>query len=268
MTGMRLIRVFHLDASGRAERVAALETAGYEVDASTLDAAGLRALTERLPAAVLIDLSRAPSQGRDVGLFLRKTAATRRLPLVFIAGEEEKTARVRALLPDAVYTSWPRVRSALKQAIARPPAEPVVPASALAGYSGTPLWKKLGIKPGSVVVLLNAPAEFESSLGELPEGVRFRRQARGNCDLVVWFCERARELERRVERLGAFAGRGGLWIAWPKQASGCATDLTQAEVRRVGLASGLVDYKICAIDAIWSGLRFARRAPSLNRAGK
>ncbi|MGD8699278.1 MAG: hypothetical protein PVJ43_08315, partial [Gemmatimonadales bacterium] len=103
---------------------------------------------------------------------------------------------------------------------------------------------------------------FEQTLGELPAGVVLRRQARGHCDLVVWFCKSQAELKRRVERLGELAGPGGLWIAWPKQASDISTDLTQAKVRATGLAAGLVDYKIAAIDATWSGLRFTRRRPN------
>jgi hypothetical protein len=80
--------------------------------------------------------------------------------------------------------------------------------------------------------------------------------------LIHWNADEAAErVERRIERLGALAGKGGLWIAWPKRSSGVQSDLTQAIVRRVGLAAGLIDYKVCAIDATWSGLRFTRRRP-------
>ena len=84
---------------------------------------------------VVVDLGRSPSTGRDLALWLRKTKATRHVPLVIVEGEEEKTARVKRLVPDAVYTPWSRIRSSLRRAIARPPADPVVPDSALAGYS-------------------------------------------------------------------------------------------------------------------------------------
>ncbi|NNG17367.1 MAG: DUF3052 domain-containing protein [Gemmatimonadales bacterium] len=133
--------------------------------------------------------------------------------------------------------------------------------SALAGYSGTPLPKKLGIKAGYVVALVGAPQGFEKTLGRLPDDVQLRKQARGKPDLVVWFARSRKELESRVKRMGALAGVGGLWIAWPKKASGLATDLSQSDVRKVGLASGLVDYKVAAIDETWSGLKFARRKP-------
>ena len=134
-----------------------------------------------------------------------------------------------------------------------------MPDSTFAAYAGTPLWKKLGIKPGSVVVLVGAPEGFEGRLGTVPPGVVFRRGARGRCDLAVWFARSRAEVERRVVRLGEFAGRDGLWIAWPKRASGVASDLTQTVVREIGLSSGLVDYKVCSIDDTWSGLRFTLR---------
>jgi hypothetical protein len=220
----------------------------------------LRELTRNPPDAVVIDLGRLPGQGRDVGLLLRRRKATRHVPLVFVEGDPEKVARVRTMLPDAVYTTWRRIRGSLKRALAHPPEAPPVPASALAGYSGTPLPRKLGIKAGSVVALAGAPAGFETTLGPLPDGVVLRRQVRGRCDRIIWFTRSRRDLERRIERLSAaLAERGGLWIAWPKKASGVATDLTQNIVRRTGLDSGLVDYKICAIDETWSGLLFARR---------
>jgi hypothetical protein len=110
-----------------------------------------------------------------------------------------------------------------------------------------------------VVALIDAPPGFEEAMGELPEGVMLTRQLDGRPDLVVWFVRSRQELERQIERMVPLSDRGGLWIAWPKKASGFDTDLSQATVRQVALAAGLVDYKVCAIDATWSGLRFSRR---------
>jgi hypothetical protein len=134
-----------------------------------------------------------------------------------------------------------------------------VPASSLDGYSGTPLPKKLGIKPGCVVAILGAPIGFEIALGELPTGVEFQRDALDGCDLAIWFPSCQAEARERVREIGAGFGAGGLWIAWPKKASGIVSDLSEPVVREIGLANGLVDYKVCAIDATWSGLKFARR---------
>ena len=136
----------------------------------------------------------------------------------------------------------------------------IVPASALAGYSGTPLPRKLGIKPDTVVALLGAPEGFEAVLQPLPEDVRFKHSARGAANLILLFVKSRAEMQRRFPAAArCLADGGGLWIAWPKKASGVATDLTQATVRSFGLGAAFVDYKICAIDETWSGLLFARR---------
>lgn len=129
----------------------------------------------------------------------------------------------------------------------------------MAGYSGTPLPKKLGIKEGARLGLSRAPAGFAATLGELPDGVTAGAVGRGKgkLDVIIAF---ARTLEELAADLAAFQARldpaGGLWVAWPKRASGIQTDVTETEVRRRGLATGLVDNKVCAIDDTWSGLRF------------
>ena len=130
-----------------------------------------------------------------------------------------------------------------------------------AGYSGTPLARKLGIKPGARVALIGAPEGFETTLAGLPEGVRIRRRLGGDeLDVIVAFFSRRSALERRLPRLtSALDAAGGLWIAWPKRASGVATDVTEDVVRELGLAARLVDNKVCAIDDVWSGLRLVIR---------
>lgn len=261
---VRLIHWKPGEAEAR-ERVRLLRDAGYRVELDPFAPSVLTALRARPPAAVVIDLGRLPSQGRDVALALRTASSTRRVPILFVEGDPAKVARIRKLLPDAVYTTWGRAAGALRRALAKPPRDPVVPASNLAGYSGTPLPRKLGIKPGRVVALVGAPPDFETTLGDLPPETVLRRGARGRCDLVLWFPASRKELESRVERMAALAGGDGLWIVWPKKASGVKTDLDQTAVRRCGLAAGLVDYKIAALDAVFSGLKFARRKPG---AGK
>jgi hypothetical protein len=132
--------------------------------------------------------------------------------------------------------------------------------TAPAGYSGTPLPKKLGIKPEARVAFVRAPADFAATLGDLPTGADVRRQARGPLDVVVYFTVRRTELERRIGGLmAALDPAGGLWIAWPKRASGVETDMTEDVVRDVALPLGLVDNKVCAIDATWSALRLVIR---------
>ena len=129
-----------------------------------------------------------------------------------------------------------------------------------AGYSGTPLAKKLGIKPGHAIALPSAPEGFEALLGELPDGVRIAARLTAPLDVIVFFTRRRAELERRLPALRrAMDPAAGLWIAWPKGSSGVETDLTGNVTREVGLAAGLVDNKVCAIDETWSGLRFVIR---------
>ena len=129
-----------------------------------------------------------------------------------------------------------------------------------AGYSGTPLPRKLGIKPEMRVALVAAPAGFAEVLGELPPGATVHRRLGGTFDVIVAFVTRRAGLERGLPRWRAgLQADGGLWLAWPKRTSGMATDLGEADVRALGLAAGLVDNKVCAIDATWSGLRFVYR---------
>ncbi len=130
-----------------------------------------------------------------------------------------------------------------------------------AGYSGTPLPRKLGIRAGQRIAFLDAPPEFADALGPLPEGVGApRTSARGPLDLVVAFFTERRRLQRRLPRLiAALDPAAALWIAWPKRASGVETDVTEDVVRELGLAAGVVDVKVCAIDATWSGLKLVIR---------
>jgi hypothetical protein len=130
----------------------------------------------------------------------------------------------------------------------------------VAGYSGTPLPKKLGIKEEHRVALLDAPDDIVQLLGDLPPGVTVLRSARAPLDVVVWFVTERRILERRLPELAERLDRaGGLWICWPKKASGVATDVTENVARDAALALGLVDNKVCAIDETWSGLRIVYR---------
>jgi len=263
---VRRVRLIHWNAAEAHARARELAAAGYRADYTVFKGMGfLRELGNKPPKAVVIDLNRLPLQGRDVALGIRQTGKTRHLPLVFVEGMPEKIARVRKSLPDGVFTDWKHIRSALKEALAHPPAQPVVPSSILAGYSGTPLPKKLGIKAHSVVALVGAPGDFRETVGPLPEGARLRKGIRSKADLAIWFVRSGEDLLRRVGAMAKQANQGPLWIAWPKKSSGVVTDLSEPLVRQAGLAAGMVDYKICAIDATWSGLLFSRRKKQARR---
>jgi hypothetical protein len=129
-----------------------------------------------------------------------------------------------------------------------------------AGYSGTPLPRKLGIREGSRVLLEGAPGDFAATLGELPTAVELLPPDSSDVDVAVLFAVAPATVRERFAGLAAsLQPAGGLWIAWPKRSSGVATDLDENVVREIGLAAGLVDNKVCAIDATWSGLRFVWR---------
>ncbi len=256
----RVILIHWREAEGAAG-AAILAAAGYETAClAPRGGPGLRALRENAPDAFVIDLSRQPSSGCAVAIELRRQKATRFAPIVFAGGAPEKVDRIRKLLPDATYTGWDDMANAMASALANAPVRPAVP-STMELYAGAPLAKKLGVRTGRAVALLDAPEGFERKLEPLPPGVEIRRGARGRAGLVLLFAASMRHLRKRfaaAERL--LEHGGGVWIAWPKKASGISTDLGETAVRSFGLAAGFVDYKICAIDETWSGLLFTRRS--------
>jgi hypothetical protein len=129
-----------------------------------------------------------------------------------------------------------------------------------AGYSKRPLSEKLGIKPGTPIIALGAPSSYPALLGKLPPGVTIRPRLVTGAEFIHRFSRRRDDLASDFPGLArALADDGTLWISWPKKASGVETDLNENIVRDIGLAEGLVDVKVCAIDEVWSGLKFVRR---------
>lgn len=130
----------------------------------------------------------------------------------------------------------------------------------MAGYSGTPLVKKLGIKAGFRLILINAPSNYEQTLGELPDEVEKKETLEHPLDFVQFFTKDRAELEAQFPILmAAISTSGMLWISWPKKASKVPTDLNEDIIRDIGLDNGLVDVKVCAVDEVWSGLKFVYR---------
>jgi CheY-like chemotaxis protein len=257
---MPRVLVIHWNRSEADERAERLRARGFRCEAfcEPREGAALRAIRGNPPDAIIIDLARLPSHGRAAGVFLRGQKSTRHVPLVFIEGDAEKTARTRELLPDAVYTTWPRAVAALRGALRNAPAAPVVPGT-FDGYSGTPLATKLRIRPGSTVLIDGAPEGFEAGLEPLPEGASACRRS-ADPDVILAFVRSQAELSLRMPELARGMRQGRtLWIVWPKKTSALAGDLGEPAVRATGLATGLVDYKVCAVDSTWSGLAFALR---------
>ncbi len=257
---MSRVLLLHWNAAEAADKVQRLRAAGFEAGKVPLEIpVAFRQLGESPPSAVVIDLSRLPSAGRDVAMSLRTYKATRHVPIVFVGGDPEKVVQIKGFLPDACYASWDDIRNSLRRAITHPPSEPVVPKSRLEGYSGASLPKKLGIRKGSVVSLIDSPAGFEKALGKLPNDVVVHDRPRLDASVTIWFVRSRNGLEARIRQMVPLASKGGLWIAWPKKGSGQQADLSQVIVRRTGLAAGIVDFKISSLDSTWSGLRFSSR---------
>jgi hypothetical protein len=133
----------------------------------------------------------------------------------------------------------------------------------MAGYSGTPLAKKLGIKAGATVFLSNPPVNYAKLVAPLPAGVNMTRRLTATTDLIHIFCAKRKDLERGLTpALGSMRPDAAIWVSWPKKSSGMSTDITEDTIRDVALPMGLVDIKVCAVDEVWS----ARHTPHPSRA--
>ncbi|MGH9202595.1 MAG: hypothetical protein ACRD2A_15330 [Vicinamibacterales bacterium] len=254
---MHRIRLVHWNEDEGLERQKQLRTLGFDARYDFGDGpAVLRMVRADTLDAVVIDMTRLPSHGRELGRVLRMTKISRHLPLVFVDGEPAKIAQTKALLPDAAYTSWGRLTTSLTRAIAHPPTSPVVPSDTM---SAKPSVEKLGVKPGYKVCLLGSPKGFADTLKPLPRKVSFTAKPDGTADLFLCFVRSARELHAQLLALRTNVDRQSLWMIWPKTASRVKSDLNGNVVREAGLAAGWVDYKVCAIDETWSGLAFKRR---------
>ena len=130
----------------------------------------------------------------------------------------------------------------------------------MAGYSGTPLPQKLGIKPGTIVVAVNAPETYRKLLNPIPSGVNFATRPVGNTKLIHLFVKERRILQQHLSSLRhKIADDAVIWVSWPKKSSGVPTDVTEDTIRAVALPLGLVDTKVCAVDETWSGLKLVIR---------
>lgn len=278
------VGLVHWNASEANERVELLADLGFDV-APVISSASpgfMKLLREEPPSALLIDLSRLPSHGRDVAMAVREQRGTRMIPLVFVEGEWEKVEAVRRGLPDAAFATWREIKAAVREAIAHAPAEPIVPKSRLDGYSGTPLPKKLGIKANFKVELVDAPTGFEAELGDVEAGATLKRKKlrsliktpSKDCDLALWFVHSIEELAAGSGHFAQHCPTGGVWFIWQKKAAkdkltarpkGDEVPLTERDVRETGLAAGLVDFKICAVTMTWSGLKFTLRKRTSNK---
>jgi hypothetical protein len=258
---MSLVRLICWKEDLARERAALLKAARLEVDASPLNTSRLIGrIKANPPSAIVIDLDRMPSHGLAVGVILRRSSSTRRIPLVFAGGADEKVARIRRELPDAVFTPWSAIAPSVRGAVKNAPAEPLKPPPFIERYETSGLVRKLGLKPGMVCSLLHPPEGFEERIDDLPENLEFQPKITATTALAIWFVRTRAEMEFAAERASLRLPQGAsLWIVYPKRTGRYRADFTLTDVRAAALAAGMVDYKICAVDDDWTGLKFARR---------
>lgn len=255
---MPRIRLIHWKKS---ETVAYFDAlAGYQVEHDEqFRPALMKQWRESPPDAFVIDLLRLPSHGREIAVALRQSPATRSVPLVFCAGQPEKVAALRALLPDAHYCELPKLLATVKKALASPPKNPIRPTAMMDRYKSRTAAEKLGVKEGASIAVVNPPRDVERVLGALPRDAKLVETDMPDSDAPVHLCfiHRPDELAPLLSRLRTAARESKLWIIWRKGGKAAGGDVTESLVRNHALDLGLVDYKICSVNDVWTGLLFA-----------
>jgi hypothetical protein len=248
---MARLRIFHWKAEEAAPLISTLKAAGHTVEYQE-QVASYREARKSPPDAFVIDLSRLPSHGREVAIFLRSSKATRHVPTVFVGGEPEKVEGVRRLLPDASYTSPGRLVAALRRV--KPLADPIRPAQMMDRYAGRTTAQKLGIGKDTRVAVVDPPANYANAIGKLPEGAWFEEESAEDCKVTLWFAHDPAGFQAALPEMRKVAAKSRLWILWRK----AKKDGLDGNVVRQGCIDvGLVDYKICSVNETWSAMVFA-----------
>lgn len=257
---MTTIRLIHWKPEEAADQVRMLESAGFAVLSETPRGPSfLRNMEAEKPHVIVIDLSRLPSQGRDLAVAIRKRKGTRNIPLIFIGGAPAKVEKIKGLLPDAFFGSWEEASSLIKRAIEEGAGDVLIPNSVFAAYAGKPLASKLGVKEGSVVAIAGSPGSFVSQLEKAVSEASLVTGTDENADLTLWFVRTLKELQESLDDVVKVSKNAPVWIAWPKRGSALESDLKQQVVRDIAMSAGMVDYKICSLDRDWSALLFTWR---------
>jgi len=255
---MRRVRIVHWRKEEATPLVEAVRASGFTAEYNGESSGGdvTRAIRAAPPDVIAIDLSALPSHGREVGVWVRSIKLTRHIPLVFVNGEDAKVARVRETMPDAIYTTTMQVGAALKKACKAKSDSVVVPKAMMERYAGRTTAQKLGIAPASIVSVIDAPPGYAAALGPLPEGAEIAEDPDAVHPVSLWFITDYDVLLAALPRMRAIAAKTKLWIVWRKGREG---RVSQNTIREAGIDAGLVDYKICSLDAQWSGILFARK---------
>jgi hypothetical protein len=270
---MRVVKLLSW-AADVSEKAALLKLPRVAVDAAPLvrTSAVVGELAGLDPAVLVLDMDKRPSNAREIALMLRASKSARHIPILLAGGLPsrdgipEKFARLREELPDLPYAAWPEAACAAARLIESPStAHPLVAPERV--YTAS-LAQKLGVLPGTgktaakqrCIALVGAPEGFVELLGELPTTVRFITRIAAGTNLAICFIRSLRDLEALLEMLGArLPERASAWIVYPKKNARRGEPFKENDIRRSGLEVGFVDYKICSVDAAWSGMKFARR---------
>ena len=262
---MSRIRLLHWNAQEATEYLELLRASGYDVEYDDeFRPDMMRGWRESPPAAFVIDLSRLPSHGREIAIALRQSPATRRIPIVFCEGAEEKIARVQAELPDAAYSKRSTLRSALRRAIAHPPEQPVTPKDTMDRYASKTAAQKLGIKESSTVAVIDPPRDYVEVIGKLPPNVEMiptdvSEKPLKKAPLTVCFIHGGNPLQATLSAVRELAPYTKLWILWRKGKSKESGGIHEGVLRDYAIELGLVDYKVCSVNEIWSAMLFAAK---------
>jgi CheY-like chemotaxis protein len=258
---MARVRLLHWKASEAAPLLTALHKAGHSVEYEEQFSSALMKQWRRSPPDLfVIDVSRLPSHGREVAIAIRQSPATRRTPIVFCGGEEQKVERLRSLMPDAVYCAAPsKLGHAVKVALETPIADAVVPVAMMDRYRDRTAAEKLGIKEGSTLAVMEGPPHLEKLLGQIPAAVQV---VDGEADVTLCCVHDGDSVRQTFSDMRDRAGKSKLWMLWLKKTSDGHRGVTESVIREAGLSLGLVDYKICSVNQDWSAMLFARKKAS------
>ena len=252
---MQRVRVIHWKPAEAEPLLEVCRAAGFAVEFEAGDLPAMARVVRRtLPDALVIDLTRMPSAGRELAFAIRHTKYMRHIPLIFVDGMPEKVEAVREKLPDATFCNRTRVPAAIRAAIRNPAVVPVAPPTVMERYGSRTTAQKLGITEGMTVALLDAPRDYATVLGTLPDHVELSEDSEGIQAVMLWFVRDPRAYQSELSRMRRLASRSKLWVIWRK---GSTNGLTQNLIRESAIEAGLVDYKICSVDAQWSGILFA-----------
>jgi hypothetical protein len=258
------VRVIHWKDEEAAPLVEACRAGGFTVDYDPVNLTSqFRHIKQTMPDVVVIDLSRRASHGREVGRAMRRLKYSRHIPIVYVGGEPEKVEAIRSLLPDVTFATLQRVAAAIKTAVKKRNASPVVPPDFMAQYSGRTTAQKLGIKEKMPVGVYQPPRDYVTVLGEMPADAELIEDPEEAQPITLWFVRDPREYREALSAMRRLAARSKLWVIWHKaSAEGKMTDKI---VREWANEVGLVDYKICAVDKRWSGMLFAVKKTAVKK---